>query len=161
MGWIRSNSPQFVWAIQPRVAVMNNGPCKGGPPAVFDTLRKSPGLQDICQGHLPLLTPMEVNTDERMIANCEPKAECKGSSFKLSVAADCNYTLRPSAMDFLKRTPRNRTQRNRVSIFQASMVLYTIGQYVARSMNCHMRLAIEPDPRTVWGKPSQTCGRAS
>ena len=25
-------------------------------------------------------------------------------------------------------------------------------------MNCHMRLAIEPDPRTVWGNPSQTCG---
>jgi competence protein ComEC len=46
-GLDRSNSPQFVWAIQPRVAVMNNGPRKGGPPAVFDTLRKSPGLDDI------------------------------------------------------------------------------------------------------------------
>lgn len=41
--------------IQPRVAVMNNGPRKGGPPAVSDTLRKSPGLEDIWQGHLALL----------------------------------------------------------------------------------------------------------
>jgi beta-lactamase superfamily II metal-dependent hydrolase len=39
-GLDRSNSPQFVWAIQPKVVVMNNGPRKGGPASVFETLRK-------------------------------------------------------------------------------------------------------------------------
>ena len=67
-GLDRSNSPQFIWSIQPTVALMNNGPRKGGPPSVFETLRKSPGLQDIWQGHLALGAPKEVNTDERMIA---------------------------------------------------------------------------------------------
>ena len=77
-GLERSNSPQFVWAIQPRVAVMNNGPRKGGPASVFEILRKSPGLEDIWQGHLALGTPKEVNTDEKMIANLGPSADCPG-----------------------------------------------------------------------------------
>jgi beta-lactamase superfamily II metal-dependent hydrolase len=92
-GLDRSNSPQFVWAIQPAVAVMNNGARKGGPASVFETLRKSPGLQDIWQGHLALGTPKETNTDEKMIANLEPPPECKGNLLKLSVAPDGKYTM--------------------------------------------------------------------
>jgi hypothetical protein len=78
-GLERSNSPQFVWAIAPTVAVMNNGPHKGGPASVFEILRKSPGLQDIWQGHLALDTPKEVNTGEPMIANLGPTADCKAN----------------------------------------------------------------------------------
>jgi competence protein ComEC len=92
-GLDRSNSPQFVWAIQPKVAVMNNGPRKGGPASVFDVLRHSPGLEDIWQGHLALGTPKEVNTDEKMIANLEPSAECKGNWLRASVDSNGRYTL--------------------------------------------------------------------
>lgn len=92
-GLDRSNSPQFIWAIQPTVAVMNNGPRKGGQASVFETLRKSPGLEDIWQGHLALNTPKEVNTDEKMIANLTPSAECTGNLLKASVAADGTYTI--------------------------------------------------------------------
>jgi beta-lactamase superfamily II metal-dependent hydrolase len=92
-GLDRSNSPQFVWAIQPTVAVMNDGPRKGGPPSVFETLRKSPSLADIWQGHLALGTPKEVNSDEKMIANLEPTAQCQGNLLKLSVAPDGSYTM--------------------------------------------------------------------
>jgi len=92
-GLDRSNSPQFIWAIQPAVAVMNNGPRKGGQASVFETLRKSPGLQDIWQGHLALGTAKEINTDEKMIANLEPTAECKGNLLKVSVAPDGKYTM--------------------------------------------------------------------
>jgi beta-lactamase superfamily II metal-dependent hydrolase len=92
-GLDRSNSPQFVWAIQPKVAVMNDGPRKGGPASVFETLRKSPGLEDIWQGHLALGTPQEVNTGEKMIANMEATADCKGNLLKLSVASDGKYTM--------------------------------------------------------------------
>jgi competence protein ComEC len=92
-GLDRSNSPQFVWAIQPTVAVMNNGPRKGGPASVFETLRKSPGLQDIWQGHLALGTPKDVNTDEKMIANLEATADCKGNLLKASVTSKGEFTL--------------------------------------------------------------------
>jgi beta-lactamase superfamily II metal-dependent hydrolase len=92
-GLERSNSPQFVWAIQPKVAVMNNGPRKGGPAVVFQTLRQSPGLEDIWQGHLALGTPREVNTDEKMIGNLGASAECTGNLLKLSVAPDGKYTM--------------------------------------------------------------------
>lgn len=92
-GLDRSNSPQFVWAIQPTVAVMNNGPRKGGQASVFEVLKKSPGIQDIWQGHLALATPKDINTDEKMIANLEPTAECKGNLLKVSVATNGSYTL--------------------------------------------------------------------
>jgi competence protein ComEC len=92
-GLERSNSPQFVWAIQPTVAVMNNGPRKGGPASVFEVLRKSPGLEDIWQGHLALGTPKDVNTDEKMIANLGPSAECTGNLLKVSVAPNGKYTM--------------------------------------------------------------------
>jgi beta-lactamase superfamily II metal-dependent hydrolase len=92
-GLERSNSPQFVYAIQPAVMVMNNGPRKGGPASVFEILRKSPGLEDIWQGHLALATPKEVNTDEKMIANLGPTAECTGNLLKLSVEPNGKYTM--------------------------------------------------------------------
>jgi competence protein ComEC len=92
-GLDRSNSPQFVWSIQPRVALMNNGPRKGGPVSVFETLRKSPDLEDIWQGHLALAIPKEVNTDEKMIANLEATQQCTGKLLKASVAPDGKYTL--------------------------------------------------------------------
>jgi competence protein ComEC len=92
-GLDRSNSPQFIQAIQPTVAVMNNGPRKGGPASVFETLRKSPGLEDIWQGHLALGTPKDVNTDEKMIANMEPSAQCAGNALKVSVAPNGDYTM--------------------------------------------------------------------
>jgi competence protein ComEC len=92
-GLDRSNSPQFMRAIQPKVVVMNNGPRKGGPVSVFETLRKSTVLEDIWQGHLALATPKEINTDERMIANLEPTAECAGNLLKVSVAANGTYTM--------------------------------------------------------------------
>ena len=92
-GLDRSNAPQFIWAIHPTVAVMNNGPRKGGQASVFETLRKSPGLEDIWQGHLALGTAKEINTDEKMIANLDPTAECKGNLLKLSVAPDGKYTI--------------------------------------------------------------------
>ena len=98
----RSNSPQFVWAIQPRVVVMNNGPRKGGPVDVFETLRKSPGVEDIWQVHLSLSIPKEVNTDEKMIANTEPTAECNGNLLHVSVAPNGSYTVTNLRNNFSK-----------------------------------------------------------
>jgi len=92
-GLDRSNSPQFIRAIQPKVVVMNNGPRKGGQASVFETLRKLSSLEDIWQGHLAHNTPTTENTDERMIANMGPTAECTGNLLELSVTPDGTYTM--------------------------------------------------------------------
>ncbi|MGA7235368.1 MAG: MBL fold metallo-hydrolase [Bryobacteraceae bacterium] len=92
-GLDRSNSPQFVWAIQPKVAVMNNGARKGGPASVFDVLRHSPGLEDIWQVHMALGTPKEINTAKDMIANLGPSANCKGNGLMVSVDPGGRYTV--------------------------------------------------------------------
>ncbi len=101
-GLDRSGAPQLVWALKPRVAVMNNGPRKGGPASTFETLRKSPGLEDIWQGHLALGTTKEINTNESMIANMEQTPECRGNWLKLSVAADGKYTITNGRNGFSK-----------------------------------------------------------
>jgi competence protein ComEC len=92
-GLDRSNSPQILRALQPKVVVMNNGPRKGGVPGVFEALRRSAALEDIWQGHLAMATPREINTDERMIANLVATAECSGNLLKASVAPDGTYTM--------------------------------------------------------------------
>jgi hypothetical protein len=101
-GLDRSGAPQVVWAVRPRVAIMNNGPKKGGPPSTFEVLRKSPGLEDIWQGHLALNTPREINSDEAMIANLEPTDTCQGHFIKLSVAPDGKYTVTNGRNGFSK-----------------------------------------------------------
>lgn len=101
-GLDRSNAPQMVIPLKPRVAIMNNGPRKGGAPAVFEVLRKSPGFEDIWQGHLALSQPKEINTNEQMIANFEPTAECKGNWIKASVAPDGKYTVTNGRNNFSK-----------------------------------------------------------
>lgn len=50
-GWDQSSSPALIWGIRPRVAVMDNGEKKGGSPSVWDTIEKSPGLEDLWQLH--------------------------------------------------------------------------------------------------------------
>jgi competence protein ComEC len=50
-GLERSGSPALVNAIAPRVAVMDNGPHKGGAPTTFVTIEGSPRLKDLWQLH--------------------------------------------------------------------------------------------------------------
>jgi competence protein ComEC len=50
-GQAESGSPQLVHAMEPVVAVMNNGAAKGGAAPTFGILGKSPGLQDLWQLH--------------------------------------------------------------------------------------------------------------
>jgi competence protein ComEC len=81
---------------------MNDGPRKGGQASVFETLHKSPGLQDVWQGHLAMMTPKEVNSDEKMIANLTASAECTGNLIKASVNSKGEYTLTNLRNNFSK-----------------------------------------------------------
>ncbi len=64
-----SSSEPFVHALQPRVAIMNNGTRKGGYPEVMRTLYTSPGFEDLWQMHFSLLSGQEYAAPGVFIAN--------------------------------------------------------------------------------------------
>lgn len=64
-----SNAVPFVHAVQPRVAVMNNGTRKGGLPDVMKALYTSPGFEDLWQMHFSQLSGQEYAAPGIFIAN--------------------------------------------------------------------------------------------
>jgi len=76
-GLEKSGSPALVHALQPRVAVMNNGTRKGAEPGVFRVLRESPGLEDLWQLHWSYNVGLD-NTPATFIANVDDNATIAG-----------------------------------------------------------------------------------
>ena len=72
-GLERSGSPALVHALQPRVAVMNNGTRKGGAPQAFRVLHESPGLEDLWQLHWSHNTGLD-NAPAVFVANVDDNA---------------------------------------------------------------------------------------
>ena len=68
-GQASSNSEVVVYALRPRVAIMNNGIRKGGEPEVMKTVHSSPGLEDLWQLHFSLLSGQEYTVPGMFIAN--------------------------------------------------------------------------------------------
>lgn len=68
-GQASSNSEVLVYALRPRVAIMNNGTRKGGEPVVMKTLHSSPGLEDLWQLHFSVLSGQEYTVPGMFIAN--------------------------------------------------------------------------------------------
>ena len=70
-GLDRSGSPALVHSVRPRVAMMQNGTRKGGAPTTFQTLRSSPGLEDIWTLHWSYAGGIEHNSAGVFIANID------------------------------------------------------------------------------------------
>lgn len=68
-GAITSNSPVFLNAIAPRVAVMDNGAAKGGTPSAWDAVQKSPRLEAFWQLHYSDEGGAAHNSRDSFIAN--------------------------------------------------------------------------------------------
>jgi beta-lactamase superfamily II metal-dependent hydrolase len=64
-----SNSEALVYAIRPRVTLVNNGTRKGGQPDAMRVLLNSPGLQDLWQVHFSLLGGQEYTVPGMFISN--------------------------------------------------------------------------------------------
>ena len=77
-GAIASGSLPFVHAIQPRVAVMQNGTRKGGAPEPMQTILSSPGLENLWQMHWSYNAMLEQNSPALYIANVEDAATIAG-----------------------------------------------------------------------------------
>jgi beta-lactamase superfamily II metal-dependent hydrolase len=72
-GLAKSGAPALVHALQPRVAVMNNGTRKGGELDAFRVLRESPRLEDLWQLHWSYNVGLD-NSPATFIANVEDNA---------------------------------------------------------------------------------------
>ena len=66
-----SGSPALVRGVRPRVAVMQNGTRKGGTPNTLQTLRSSPGFEDVWQLHWSYNAMIEHNPPGVFIANVD------------------------------------------------------------------------------------------
>jgi competence protein ComEC len=78
-----SNNPLLIRALSPTVAIFNNGTTKGCDPKTFVTLKETPSVQAIYQGHRNLRDDGSPNTEPEYIANRDK--DCKANFIKLSV----------------------------------------------------------------------------
>jgi beta-lactamase superfamily II metal-dependent hydrolase len=90
-GLAQSNAKEIVHAIQPRVAIMNNGAKKGGSPDAWKIIKASPGLEDLWQLHFAIAGGTETNSPETFIANLEER--CEGKYIKVSANQDGSFTV--------------------------------------------------------------------
>jgi len=83
-GFAISNHPALVQALKPRVAILLNGPTKGGDAETLARLREVRGI-DIYQMHRNLRTQEDDNAPEDFTLSAATEKECKGGTMKLSV----------------------------------------------------------------------------
>lgn len=98
------DSPKALWGMAPRVAIMNNGPMKGGDPLGWKTVKASPGLEDLWQLHFALAGGKDTNVPDTFIANVD--ANDQGRHLKVSALADGSFTVTNPRNKFTKTYPR-------------------------------------------------------
>lgn len=90
-GLAQSGASAIVHALNPRVAIMNNGAKKGGAPAAWKVVKDSPRLEGFWQLHYAVDAGKEANVQEQYIANLDPQS-C-GNGLKLSARSDGSFTV--------------------------------------------------------------------
>lgn len=88
-GLNQSGPGVLVHALQPRVAIMNNGPTKGGEADAMQIVRSSPGLEDFWQLHYAMKAGA-ANMPPPMIANLD---ESTAHHIKVSAQRDGSFTV--------------------------------------------------------------------
>jgi competence protein ComEC len=90
-GIFQSSSPALLFAIAPKVAIMDNGAKKGGSTTTFETLAKTPGLQALWQLHYSNEAGMH-NMAEEFIANPMGQQD-EANYLKLTVNPKGNFEV--------------------------------------------------------------------
>lgn len=80
-----------IYAMAPKVAIMNNGARKGGDPKGWKTVSESPGLEDLWQLHFALAGEKESNVPDLRIANIDE--HCAGLYLKVTAESDGSFTV--------------------------------------------------------------------
>jgi len=113
-GFLNDNSgaPAHVHALRPQVIIVNNSTVKGWQNSAWETVMKSPGLEDTWQLHKTIAPNHDHNVDDNHIANLEnsgpswpasaTESECKGYWVKASIAPDGKFTVTNGRNGFSK-----------------------------------------------------------
>jgi len=80
--------PELAGALAPTVAVINNGPRKGGTPDSLSVIQGTAEVGDVWQSHRALADDGAHNTDDALTANLTEEADCEGHWIKATVAPD-------------------------------------------------------------------------
>jgi beta-lactamase superfamily II metal-dependent hydrolase len=91
-----SNHPTLVRTVAPTVAIMNNGPRKGGDAATVKLLKEIPSIEAAYQLHKNAATGPDENTDAGLIANADAAGgqfihvavEPDGSRYRVQIGTD-------------------------------------------------------------------------
>jgi hypothetical protein len=86
-----SGSPELVHAIAPRVAIMDNGARKGGSAVAWDTIEKSPGLENLWQLHYSEEGGDAHNVAASFLANLQ--GPDSGNYLKVTASADGSFAV--------------------------------------------------------------------
>ena len=101
-GFAESNSKAMVWALRPRVAILNNGAHKGGNPVAWQIVRDTPSLQDIWQLHYAEDAGKEHNAPSDLIANLAGDPD-QGRYIKVLAFGDGSFTVENSRNGLSKK----------------------------------------------------------
>jgi len=91
-GMNMSGSPQWVHALHPKVALMDNGAKKGGSVEAWQTIHDTPGTPDIWQLHFAVPGGKEHNSADPFIANVDEICEANGFAWTRKRTGASSYT---------------------------------------------------------------------
>jgi competence protein ComEC len=99
-----SNPKALVWALHPRVAVLDNGARKGSSPAAWQIVHDSPGLEDLWQLHYAAESDRDHNVADNHIANV--KENCEGKYIRVAADADGAFSITNGRTGVQKTYPK-------------------------------------------------------
>jgi beta-lactamase superfamily II metal-dependent hydrolase len=85
-----SNAAVLVHALNPRVAIMNNGIRKGAMPRVMKTILAAPRMQDLWTLHTSQLSGTEYPRPEQLVANTQAETHNDGPAYWIKIVAQPN-----------------------------------------------------------------------
>jgi competence protein ComEC len=107
-----SNSKALVWALEPRVTIIDNGARKGGSSESWKRIYEAPGRERIWELHYSVEGGKEANAAPGYIANSENRPD-QGHYLELSARPDGGFTVTNSRNGFkVDYSPRKLSARS-------------------------------------------------
>jgi competence protein ComEC len=99
-GLAPDNPKALVWAVHPRVAVMNNGAHKGASPEAWQIIHDSPGLAGFWQLHYAVEAGKDHNVKDDYIANVD---DADGNFIEATAEPDGSFTVLNSRNGYTRK----------------------------------------------------------